>query len=180
MFPYNIFTYCSICRVDCKFARNKKKKISDFLSSAPLISVSQYLQSPFCFHDYWRFQIIVAADTLIIYQRRPPPAVETWDVCLLKTTDEFVCNDIMVSTSYCGWDSDQTTFILVHWNRVLLETSTAPFLVNNISRFSLKHKVHSGVQKSSPIVPILNYMNSPLNFNFNIALNAHRILVEKP
>jgi hypothetical protein len=25
VFPYNIFTYCSICRVDCKFARNKKK-----------------------------------------------------------------------------------------------------------------------------------------------------------
>jgi hypothetical protein len=24
VFPYNIFTYCSICRVDCKFARNKK------------------------------------------------------------------------------------------------------------------------------------------------------------
>jgi hypothetical protein len=23
MFPYNIFAYCSICRVDCKFARNK-------------------------------------------------------------------------------------------------------------------------------------------------------------
>jgi hypothetical protein len=23
--PYNIFAYCSICRVDCKFARNKKK-----------------------------------------------------------------------------------------------------------------------------------------------------------
>jgi hypothetical protein len=26
VFPYNIFAYCSICRVDCKFARNKKKK----------------------------------------------------------------------------------------------------------------------------------------------------------
>jgi Zn-finger protein len=26
VFPYNIFTYCSICRVDCKFARNKIKK----------------------------------------------------------------------------------------------------------------------------------------------------------
>jgi hypothetical protein len=25
VFPYNIFAYCSICRVDCKFARNKKK-----------------------------------------------------------------------------------------------------------------------------------------------------------
>jgi hypothetical protein len=25
VFPYNIFIYCSICRVDCKFARNKKK-----------------------------------------------------------------------------------------------------------------------------------------------------------
>jgi hypothetical protein len=24
VFPYNIFAYCSICRVDCKFARNKK------------------------------------------------------------------------------------------------------------------------------------------------------------
>jgi hypothetical protein len=24
-FSYNIFTYCSICRVDCKFARNKTK-----------------------------------------------------------------------------------------------------------------------------------------------------------
>jgi hypothetical protein len=24
-FPYNIFAYCSICRVDCKFARGKKK-----------------------------------------------------------------------------------------------------------------------------------------------------------
>jgi hypothetical protein len=27
VFPYNIFAYCSICRVDCKFARNKKKII---------------------------------------------------------------------------------------------------------------------------------------------------------
>jgi hypothetical protein len=26
VFPYNIFAYCSICRVDCKFARNKIKK----------------------------------------------------------------------------------------------------------------------------------------------------------
>jgi hypothetical protein len=26
VFPYNIFTYCSICRVDCKFERNKIKK----------------------------------------------------------------------------------------------------------------------------------------------------------
>jgi hypothetical protein len=26
VFPYNIFAYCSICRVDCKFARNKKKE----------------------------------------------------------------------------------------------------------------------------------------------------------
>jgi hypothetical protein len=25
VFPYNIFAYCSICRIDCKFARNKKK-----------------------------------------------------------------------------------------------------------------------------------------------------------
>jgi hypothetical protein len=25
VFPYNIFAYCSIFRVDCKFARNKKK-----------------------------------------------------------------------------------------------------------------------------------------------------------
>jgi hypothetical protein len=24
VFPYDIFAYCSICRVDCKFARNKK------------------------------------------------------------------------------------------------------------------------------------------------------------
>jgi hypothetical protein len=24
VFPYNIFAYCSICRVDCKFARKKK------------------------------------------------------------------------------------------------------------------------------------------------------------
>jgi hypothetical protein len=28
VFPYNIFAYCSICRVDCKFARNKKKSTS--------------------------------------------------------------------------------------------------------------------------------------------------------
>jgi hypothetical protein len=27
VFPYNIFAYCSLCRVDCKFARNKKKYI---------------------------------------------------------------------------------------------------------------------------------------------------------
>jgi hypothetical protein len=27
VFPYNVFAYCSICRVDCKFARNKKKMI---------------------------------------------------------------------------------------------------------------------------------------------------------
>jgi hypothetical protein len=26
VFPYNIFTYCSTCRVDCKFARNKLKQ----------------------------------------------------------------------------------------------------------------------------------------------------------
>jgi hypothetical protein len=26
VFPYNIFTYCSVCRVDCKFARTKKIK----------------------------------------------------------------------------------------------------------------------------------------------------------
>jgi hypothetical protein len=26
VFPYNIFAYCSICRVDCKFARNNNKK----------------------------------------------------------------------------------------------------------------------------------------------------------
>jgi hypothetical protein len=26
VFPYNIFTYCSICRVDCKFATNKNKE----------------------------------------------------------------------------------------------------------------------------------------------------------
>jgi hypothetical protein len=25
VFPYNIFAYCSICRVDCKFAEIKKK-----------------------------------------------------------------------------------------------------------------------------------------------------------
>jgi hypothetical protein len=25
VFPYNVFAYCSICRVDYKFARNKKK-----------------------------------------------------------------------------------------------------------------------------------------------------------
>jgi hypothetical protein len=24
VFPYNIFAYCSICSVDCKFARHKK------------------------------------------------------------------------------------------------------------------------------------------------------------
>jgi hypothetical protein len=37
VFPYNIFAYCSICRVDCKFARNKKKTANvierDFLSA---------------------------------------------------------------------------------------------------------------------------------------------------
>jgi hypothetical protein len=27
VFPYNIVAYCSICRVDCKFARNKKNII---------------------------------------------------------------------------------------------------------------------------------------------------------
>jgi hypothetical protein len=27
VFPYNIFTYCSICREDRKFARNKEKKL---------------------------------------------------------------------------------------------------------------------------------------------------------
>jgi hypothetical protein len=27
LFPYNIFAYYSICRVDCKFARNKKKTL---------------------------------------------------------------------------------------------------------------------------------------------------------
>jgi hypothetical protein len=27
VFPYNIFAYCSICRVDCKFARNTKKHL---------------------------------------------------------------------------------------------------------------------------------------------------------
>jgi hypothetical protein len=26
VFPYNIFAYCSICRVDCKFARKKKEE----------------------------------------------------------------------------------------------------------------------------------------------------------
>jgi hypothetical protein len=31
VFPYNIFAYCSICRVDCKFARNNnKKKVEKF------------------------------------------------------------------------------------------------------------------------------------------------------
>jgi hypothetical protein len=37
VFPYNIFAYCSICRVDCKFARNKKKYIftTEALLSAP-------------------------------------------------------------------------------------------------------------------------------------------------
>jgi hypothetical protein len=25
VFLYNVFTYCTICRVDCKFARNKKE-----------------------------------------------------------------------------------------------------------------------------------------------------------
>jgi hypothetical protein len=25
VFPYNIFAYCSICRVDCKFARKKNE-----------------------------------------------------------------------------------------------------------------------------------------------------------
>jgi hypothetical protein len=29
--PYNIFAYCSICRVDCKFARNKKKNTRPLL-----------------------------------------------------------------------------------------------------------------------------------------------------
>jgi hypothetical protein len=33
VFPYNIFAYCSICRVDCKFARNKKKISRVVLSS---------------------------------------------------------------------------------------------------------------------------------------------------
>jgi hypothetical protein len=28
VFPYNVFAYCFICRVDCKFARNKKKSVS--------------------------------------------------------------------------------------------------------------------------------------------------------
>jgi hypothetical protein len=27
VFPYNIFAYCSICRVDCKFAINNLTKI---------------------------------------------------------------------------------------------------------------------------------------------------------
>jgi hypothetical protein len=32
VFPYNIFSYCSICGVDCKFARNTiiiKKKLEE-------------------------------------------------------------------------------------------------------------------------------------------------------
>jgi hypothetical protein len=31
VFPYNIFAYCSICRVDCKFARNKKNVLYDYI-----------------------------------------------------------------------------------------------------------------------------------------------------
>jgi hypothetical protein len=34
VFPYNIFAYCSICRVDCKFARNKITK--NYSSCQPL------------------------------------------------------------------------------------------------------------------------------------------------
>jgi hypothetical protein len=38
-FPYNIFPYCSICRVDCKFARNRKK--SEVRETPTLLSPSQ-------------------------------------------------------------------------------------------------------------------------------------------
>jgi hypothetical protein len=36
VFPYNIFTYCSTCRVDCKFARNKLTKMHDTCKAIPV------------------------------------------------------------------------------------------------------------------------------------------------
>jgi hypothetical protein len=38
-FPYNIFDYCSICRVDCKFARNKKKFVKVLRFTCPPIEI---------------------------------------------------------------------------------------------------------------------------------------------
>jgi hypothetical protein len=43
MFPYNIFTYCSICRVDCIFARNKKEKKCSVNSKMGVFSISSRL-----------------------------------------------------------------------------------------------------------------------------------------
>jgi hypothetical protein len=44
VFPYNIFAYCSICRVDSKFARNKKKGTTLFLPFLPTSPVRPQLQ----------------------------------------------------------------------------------------------------------------------------------------
>jgi hypothetical protein len=38
VFPYNIFAYCSICRVDCKFARKKNFKIVKKISQSYFLS----------------------------------------------------------------------------------------------------------------------------------------------
>jgi hypothetical protein len=40
VFHYNIFAYCSICRVDCKFTRNKKKTFTLRKSSTPDVSIN--------------------------------------------------------------------------------------------------------------------------------------------
>jgi hypothetical protein len=49
VFPYNIFTYCSICRVDCKFARNKKKYVIFFTYiKSPKIGQLFFSESSIC------------------------------------------------------------------------------------------------------------------------------------
>jgi hypothetical protein len=47
VFPYNIFAYCSICRVDCKFARNKIKKKGLDMNIPVSTREAEFLATPY-------------------------------------------------------------------------------------------------------------------------------------
>jgi hypothetical protein len=75
VFPYNIFAYCSICRVDCKFARNKKIYIYIYVVVTDLkkthteevVPVSPHVSFPKLKNEFWLISLKVVKGIFFIY-----------------------------------------------------------------------------------------------------------------
>jgi hypothetical protein len=62
-FPYNIFSCCSICRVDCKFAINKKIYTSTLLN--PQMGCARFAAVLYSYHDRAQTKILIQLEVIV-------------------------------------------------------------------------------------------------------------------